>query len=141
MSSAEEAFYQQFNVENVVEVLADVDYCKLPILAVQLGLEKKRSEIEDETIPRLRRTALASAWLRENREGANWEALANALCHPQIGEVVLARKIEDRYMRRGSRTSSIASSRSTPSSPGPLSPPLYAVRDLRLKEKGTTTLK
>ena len=137
MSSAEEAFDLQFNVKNIVAILAEVEYCKLPILAVQLGLEKERSEIEDETIPYQRRKALTDAWLKKKGEDANWEELANALCHPSIEENVLARKVEDHYMRRGSRTSSIASSRSTPSSPAPLSPPsVYAVRDLKLKGKG-----
>lgn len=131
----EESPHLQFSVENIVEILAKADYSILPILAVQLGLENDRSEIEDATVPHQRRICLAEKWIRRKANDANWEALANALCHPTIGEDVLAREIVNRYMRRGSSTSSI-SSRSTPSSPGPLSPPLSAIRDLRTKEKG-----
>ena len=133
---SEESLHLKFNVENIVQVLAEVDYSKLIVVAVQLGLENDRSEIEDESEPHSRRVCLARKWLRRHPD-ANWETLSSVLCHPEIGENVLARTIEDRYMRRGSTGSSISSSRSTPSSPGPRSPPgVHAVRDLRFKEKG-----
>ena len=131
----EEAFHLQFSVENIVNILARVEYSKLPIIAVQLGLENERSEIEDESVPEQRRLRLATTWLRRY-PGANWEALSSALCHPTVEENVLAREVEDRYMRRGS-----SSSVSTASSPGPLSPQtpstVYAVRaDLKMRSKG-----
>ena len=134
---SEEALHLQFNVVNIASVLAEVDYKKLPVIAVQLGLERELSEIEDETVPQQRRLCLARKWLNKRGEGANWEALSSALCHEEVGENEVARHIEDRYMRRGSRTSSVSSGRSSTSSPGPLSPPFYAVRDLKIKEKGT----
>lgn len=131
---SEEALYLRFNVENIATILADVDYSKLPILVVQLGLENDISEIENESVPDQRRLCLARKLLWRN-PSANWEVLSNVLCHPEIAENVLAQRIEERYLRRGSTGSSVSSSRSTPSSPGPLSP-LYAARDLRTKEKG-----
>ena len=134
--TSEEALYLQFNVKNIERVLAEVDYRHLIPIAVQLGLEREISEIEDEIVPEQRRLCLARKWLSKRGEGANWEALATALCHEGVGENEVARHIEDRYMRRGSRTSSVSSGRSSTSSPGPLSPPFYAVRDLRNKEKG-----
>ena len=134
----EEALQLQFNVENIARELANVDYSKLSVIAVQLGLESEISEIEDQIIPDQRRICLAQKWLRKRQDGANWEALSSALCHPDVGEMTLARRIEDRYMRRGSSTSTTSSTRSlTPMSPGPLSPPLYAIRDLKTKERGT----
>lgn len=131
---SEETLHLQFNVVNIATILAEADYSKLPILAVQLGLEKDRSEIEDESVPDQRRLCLARKLLTRN-PSANWEDLSDALCHPDVAENVLAQSIEERYLRRDSTGSSISSSRSTPSSPGPLSP-LYAARDLRTKEKG-----
>ena len=130
----EEALHLQFNVENIAIILAEVDYVKLPVLAVRLGLEKDRSEIEDESVPDQRRLCLARKLLRRS-PSANWEVLSNELCHPDIAENVLARRIEERYLRRGSAGSSISSSEPTPSSPGPLSP-VYAARDLKTKENG-----
>lgn len=129
---SEEALQLQFNAGNVIKILDRVRKSKLPVIAVQLDLENDLSLIEDARYPS---KCLFERWVLRNREGANWERLSSVLCHPEIGEDVLAREIEDRYMRRGSLTSSLSSDRS---SPAPLSPPaaLHAVRDLRVKGKG-----
>ena len=136
----EEAFHLQFSVKNVVDILARVDYSKLLVIAVQLGLETAAiSEIEAESVPEQRRIRLANTWIRRN-PGANWKVLSSALCHQTVGENVLASELEDRYTRRGSTTSSISD---TSSSPGPLSPlsptTVSAVRDLRTKARGRCT--
>lgn len=111
------------NQKNIIYVLGRVDYLKLPLLAVELGLEKDLSEIEAAAVPDQVRKRLAEKWLQRCPGHASWEVLASALHSPIVREAKLASDLEKWYVRRYSETSTLSSSSSEPYSPrSPISP-------------------
>ena len=112
-----------FNPKNIISVLGEVDYLKLPLLAVELGLENDLSEIEAAQLPGQVRKRLAEKWLQSSQGRASWEVLACALRSPIVREDKLASYLEKWYVRRHSETSTLSSSSSEPYSPrSPISP-------------------
>ena len=118
----------RFNVKNIINVLAMVDYQRLPRLTVELGLEDILGEIDAKLpIPAQARKHLATKWHQRCPPGIasrGWEILANALRSPVVGEVRLAGDLERWCVRRDSGTSMLSSSSdSEPYSPrSPVSP-------------------
>ena len=117
----------QFNLKNVISVLAKVNYQYLPSLTVELGLEDILGEIDDALrVPDQARKHLAEKWLQSLKcppGVARWEILANALRSPIVGENRLASDLERWCIRRDSGASTISSSSSEPYSPrSPVSP-------------------
>lgn len=118
----------RFNVKNIINVLAMVDYQRLPRLTVELGLEDILGEIDAKVqIPDQARKHLAMKWHQRCPPGIasrGWEILANALRSPVVGEVRLAGDLERWCIRRDSGTSTLSSSSgSEPYSPrSPVSP-------------------
>ena len=114
----------RFNVKNIINVLAMMDYQRLPGLAVELDLEDILGEIDAKLpVPDQARKHLATKWhQRCPRRG--WENLAKALRSPVVGEVRLADNLERWCIRRDSGTSTLSSSSgSEPYSPrSPVSP-------------------
>ena len=103
----------RFNVKNIINVLARVDYLKLPCLAVELDLADILGEIEAARVPDQARKHLATKWYQRCPPGiANhgWEILANALRSPIVGENRLASDLERWCIRRDSGTSTLSSS-------------------------------
>ena len=114
-----------FKPKNIISVLGQVDYIRLPLLAVELGLEKELSEIEAAAVPDQVRKRLVEKWLQKYPLGhTNWEVLARALRSPIVRENKLAEQLEKLYVRRDSRGSTLSSSSgSEPYSPrSPISP-------------------
>ena len=104
----------QFNVKNITNVLAKVDYQRLPNLTVELGLEDIVGEVDAKTqVPDQARKHLATKWHQKCPPGIGsrgWEILANALRSPIVGENRLASDLERWCIRRDSGTSTLSSS-------------------------------
>ena len=118
----------RFNVKNIINVLAMVDYQRLPGLAVELDLEDILGEIDAKLpVPDQARKHLATKWYQRCPPGIasrGWEILANALRSPMVEEVRLAGDLEHWCIRKDSGTSTLSSSSgSEPYSPrSPVSP-------------------
>ena len=103
----------RFNVKNIINVLARVDYLKLPGLAVELGLEDILGEIDAARVPDQARKHLATKWHQRCPPGIasrGWEILVNALRSPIVAENRLASDLERWCVRRDSGTSTLSSS-------------------------------
>ena len=104
----------QFNVKNIISVLAQMNYQKLPNLTVELGLEDILGEVDAKMkVPDQARKHLATKWHQRCPPGIGsrgWEILANALCSPIVEENIVARYIELWYIRRDSGMSTLSSS-------------------------------
>ena len=103
----------RFNVKNIINILARVDYLKLPCLAVELDLTDILGEIDAARVPDQARKHLATKWHQKCPRGIasqGWEILANALRSPIVGENRLASDLEQWCLRRDSGTSTLSSS-------------------------------
>ena len=107
----------QFSLKNILTVLSEVRYEKLPLLAVQLDLEGDLSDIEAVRDPDQVRKRLAETWLQRCGHDANWGMLVSALRSQTVEEQAVASRLEIRFLRRDSGTSTLSSSGSEPYSP------------------------
>ena len=105
----------QFSLKNILTVLQEVNFDKLPLLAVQLDLEKDLSYIERD--PNQVSKRLAETWLKNHGRAASWEMLVSALRSQLVDEQRVATELETRFIRRDSGTSTLSSSGSEPYSP------------------------
>ena len=112
-------------MKSIINILAKVDYLKLPYLTVALGLEDILGEIEAAQVPDQARKHLAMKWYQRCQGPSainGWENLANALRSPIVGENRLAYELERWCIKRDSSTSMLSSSSDnepySPHSPG-----------------------